>query len=569
MIRELSIKNFGLIEDLHIKFQDGFHVIIGESGAGKSMLLDAISSLIGGKCSTLNIRDGKDRYSLYAEFDVHEDIQVKNWLEENGFPWNKGKLSIARELTKEGKSRIFIQDSLASLALLRELGPHLCEIHNQNEQFFLLDKSNQLEFIDRFGGFYQIREEMESSFQIYKKLKKSLEEWEEKQKERSIRKETLAFFIREWESLQPKEGEWEELIQEEKILAHGEKIYENLQNIRYHLENGDESILSKLVSIVSSASKIADLHTNFQPIYKELESISIQLKELRSQIREEEEEIFFSQERLDMVQNRIQELSRLQKKHGKTISELHREYPLWIQELQALEQTEENISSLKTQYNQVLTKIKTIAIELSKKRRSILSQLEDAIQKELENLGMKNTRLQIVLRWEEDSMAGDLKEGEKSYVLYPSGLDVAEYYFSANPGEKPRPLRKVASGGEMSRIMLAIRTLLGHSYSNKKLLVFDEIDSGISGDASVAMAQRLAALGKNSQIFVISHSQIIASKAFYHWKVDKILENGRNKTILREIPESEKAYELARMVTGREVTKQALEHAKAILKKAG
>ncbi len=569
MIKYLSVKNFALIEDLQMDFPLGFQVLIGESGSGKSMLLDAIASLVGGRCSVQNVRQGKERYSLFAEFFVESDEKVRFWLEENGFPWNQGVVTISRELTREGKSRIFIQDSLASLALLKDLGQLLCEIHNQNEQLFLLDRSNQLEFIDRFAGLSGMREEMAASFQVFRKLKKSLEEWESREAERKKRFELLTYHIGEFESLNPKENELEELVNEEKVLAMGEKLQEALATIRSHLEEGEDSILSRMSGILAASARISEYQPRFDPIHAEFEQIFSQLKEIRSSVREEEEDNFYSPDRLDGVQARIQDLLKLQKKHNRSIPEIIREYPAWIQERNDLENTRESMDSLRVEYTKTLDRIKSLSLDLSRKRRGVLQDLEEAIQKELEVLGMKGARIQIVLKWEENPQAGDIVEGEKSYILHSTGLDHAEYYFSANPGEKPRPLRKIASGGEMSRIMLAIRTVLGKTYSSQKLIIFDEIDTGISGDAAVCMADRLQKLGAQNQILAITHSQSIASKASHHWKVEKTTENGKVRTEVRYIPESEKAYELARMVSGSEVTQSAMEHAKEILKKAG
>jgi DNA repair protein RecN (Recombination protein N) len=569
MLQSLYIKNFALIEEMNLELGENLSALIGESGSGKSLILDALFSLMGGRCSTGNIRQGQERYSLQARFLLSRDDLVKDWLLENGFPLNDNEVNIIRELSKDGKSRVFIQDSLASLSLLKELGGLLCEIHNQNEQLFLLDKNNQLEFIDRFSGTGQLREEMRSNFTLYKTLKKNLEDWELRNQTRQAKKDSLEYQLQEWDRIQPKPGELPELLQEEKILTHGEKLFFNFNTISNCLHEDENSVISNLTTILSSAKKISEIHPDFSSIYLELEAIYDQIRELKHSIREEEEEIFFSPERLDGIQSRIRELNRLEKKYNKPLEELADEYLSWKKQWEELEDSKESIETLKKEFASSLERIKGLALEVSKRRRSGILGFEEEIQKELEALGMKGARIQIVLRWEEDPK-GDLNEGEKNYILHSYGLDQAEYYFSANPGEKPRPLRKVASGGEMSRIMLAIRSVLGRSFSNDKLLVFDEIDSGVGGEAAVSMAERLGKLGEHSQILVVTHSQSIAAVASEHWKVEKREKNGRTLTEIRKIENGEKPLELAKMVAGNLVTNSALEHAREmLLKKAG
>lgn len=564
MLQGMYIKNFALLKEASLDLESGLSVLIGESGSGKSLVLDALSALMGGRCSVSNIREGEERYSLQASFRISDNSDVLEWLKEKGFPHESEEVSIVRELSREGKSRVFIQESLASLSLLKKLGSHLCEVHNQNEQMFLLDKGNQLDFIDRFARIGSIREEMQSAFSLYRNLKKRLEEGEEREKTRKSRKESLQYQMEEWERISPKPNELEELVEEEKLLSHGEKLFDNFRSLSYHLHEGDNSVLQSFGSILSASEKISEIHSGFGNLHKELEMVYEQLKEVKSSIREEEEEVFFSPDRLDGVQSRIRELTHLQKKYNKPLAKLQEECEAWKKEYEELEDFRESMESMKQEFLDSLERIKTLAVDISKKRRNSILSFEDEIQKELSALGMKGARIQIVLRWEE-SPQGDVVEGEKSYILGSYGLDQAEYYFSANPGEKPRPLRKIASGGEMSRIMLAIRSVLGRTYSSSKLLVFDEIDSGVGGESAVSMADRLKSLGEHSQILLITHSQSIAAVASNHWKVEKKEENGRTFSILRSIPVEEKPWELARMVAGNDVTDSALNHAKEIL----
>lgn len=566
MIQSLYVKDFALFDELDLNFTEGLSVLIGESGSGKSLILDAISSLVGGRCSTSNIRQGKDRYILQAKFILTKNQNAKDWLTEKGIQYFGNEISISKEVSKDGKSRIFIGESLASLTLLREFGSTLCDIHNQNEQLYLLDKTNQLEFLDRHSGLDHLREEMKAAFAFFKSCKKKLADLETRDEIRKVRAEQLKFQLQELEQLKPKEGELEELEKEENLLSHGEKLFENFKTISNLLYESEESILQYFPSVLQASEKIAGIHSEFGSIYNELKDVYEQLKSIKAAVREEEEEVFFSPDRLDGVQHRIKELLRIKKKYNLSVEEVMDQIPSWKKELESIEKTEETIHTIRVEYSESLARIKKLAMDLSKARRLGLSQFEEEIQKELEILGMKGSRIQIVLRWEEDPQ-GELREGEKNYVLLSSGLDQAEFYFSANAGEKPRPLRKVASGGEISRIMLAIRSVMGKAHSSHKLLVFDEIDTGVSGDGAVSMADRLEKLSKDSQILVITHSQPIAAVAETHWKVEKEIREGRTFSKVHQVSNRNKPLELAKMISGKEVTQAAVEHAKVLLKR--
>jgi DNA repair protein RecN (Recombination protein N) len=566
MIQSLYVKDFALFDELNLEFKKGLSVLIGESGSGKSLILDAISSLMGGRCSTSNIRQGKDRYILQAKFSIQNNSTTVQWLKENGISHSLKELTISKELSRDGKSRIFIGESLASLTLLRELGATLCDIHNQNEQLFLLDRSNQLEFLDRHARLEDLREEMGAAFSFYKSCKKKLTDLETRDELRKIRADQLKFQLQELDIIKPKVGELEELQKEENLLTNGEKLFENFKCISNLLYESEESVLQFFPSILQASEKISGIHNEFQPVHKEIKDVYEQLKSIKSSVREEEEEVFFSPDRLDGVQSRIKDLLRLKKKYNRSIEEVLDEIPIWKKELETIEKTEESIQSIRTDYGNSLNQIKNIALDLSKARRKGLGKFEEEIQKELEILGMKGSKIQIVLRWEEDP-TGELRDGEKNYVLLYTGLDQAEYYFSANIGEKPRPLRKVASGGEISRIMLAIRSVMGKTHSSQKLLVFDEIDAGVSGDGAVSMADRLEKLSRDSQILVITHSQPIAAVAETHWKVEKYIQDDRTISNVKELNAKNKPLELAKMISGKEVTQSAVEHAKELLKR--
>jgi DNA repair protein RecN (Recombination protein N) len=334
MIQSLYVKDFALFDELNLEFKKGLSVLIGESGSGKSLILDAISSLMGGRCSTSNIRQGKDRYILQAKFSIQNNSTTVQWLKENGISHSLKELTISKELSRDGKSRIFIGESLASLTLLRELGATLCDIHNQNEQLFLLDRSNQLEFLDRHARLEDLREEMGAAFSFYKSCKKKLTDLETRDELRKIRADQLKFQLQEMDIIKPKVGELEELQKEENLLTNGEKLFENFKCISNLLYESEESVLQFFPSILQASEKISGIHNEFQPVHEEIKDVYEQLKSIKSSVREEEEEVFFSPDRLDGVQSRIKDLLRLKKKYNRSIEEVLDEIPIWKKELE-------------------------------------------------------------------------------------------------------------------------------------------------------------------------------------------------------------------------------------------
>lgn len=569
MITHLKIKDFALFESLELSLSDGLTVFTGESGAGKSLIFDALASLFGGRCSTANIRQGKDRYSLQAVLSLAGQNLAKDYLMEQGFRYTGDEIVITKELMKDGKARVKIGESLASTSHLRELGKTMAEIHCQNEQLFLLEKSNQLEFLDRFGNLESLKFKFKSALQQYRHWKQKLIDFEETRRTMLKRKEILEYEIEEIESVSPKEGEDESLSTEESLLANGEKLAENYRLVLEELVEKENSILKVFPTLIHAIQKVSILVPEKKEMLEEWEEVYDRLKSLKSVIREEEEELFFSPERLDMVQSRLQDIKKLKKKYNVSLTEIN----LLLEEKKAeLERWNEQAGDedfLRIKKDQCLAELKELGFQLSKLRRNVISQFEEDVQKEMADLGLEGGKLQVVLRWEENP-EGEVEEGSKSYFLSESGLDQIEFYFSANPGEKPRPLRKVASGGELSRVMLALRSVLGKQAPSPQMLVLDEVDTGLGGEAAEAMATKLKKLARNSQILLITHTQQVAATGHHQIKIEKRQEGGRTVSYASLLDFEERKRELARMIGGKQLTSAVLKAATDLLmKKAG
>lgn len=569
MITHLKIKDFALFESLELSLSDGLTVFTGESGAGKSLIFDALASLFGGRCSTANIRQGKDRYSLQAVLSLAGQNLAKDYLMEQGFRYTGDEIVITKELMKDGKARVKIGESLASTSHLRELGKTMAEIHCQNEQLFLLEKSNQLEFLDRYGNLESLKFKFKSALQQYRHWKQKLIDFEETRRTMLKRKEILEYEIEEIESVSPKEGEDESLSTEESLLANGEKLAENYRLVLEELVEKENSILKVFPTLIHAIQKVSILVPEKKEMLEEWEEVYDRLKSLKSVIREEEEELFFSPERLDMVQSRLQDIKKLKKKYNVSLTEIN----LLLEEKKAeLERWNEQAGDedfLRIKKDQCLAELKELGFQLSKLRRNVISQFEEDVQKEMADLGLEGGKLQVVLRWEENP-EGEVEEGSKSYFLSESGLDQIEFYFSANPGEKPRPLRKVASGGELSRVMLALRSVLGKQAPSPQMLVLDEVDTGLGGEAAEAMATKLKKLARNSQILLITHTQQVAASGHHQIKIEKRQEGGRTVSYASLLDFEERKRELARMIGGKQLTSAVLKAATDLLmKKAG
>lgn len=569
MITHLKIKDFALFESLELSLSDGLTVFTGESGAGKSLIFDALASLFGGRCSTANIRQGKERYSLQAVLSLTGQNLAKDYLMEQGFRYTGDEILITKELMKDGKARVKIGESLASTTHLRELGKTMAEIHCQNEQLFLLEKSNQLEFLDRYGNLESLKYKFKLALQQYRHWKQKLSDFEETRRTMLKRKEILEYEIEEIESISPKEGEDETLSTEESLLANGEKLAENYRLVLEELTEKENSILKVFPTLIHAIQKVSILIPEKKEMLEEWEEVYDRLKSLKSVIREEEEELFFSPERLDMVQSRLQEIKKLKKKYNVSLAEINLLLEEKKTELERWNEQAGDEDFLRIKKDQCLTEMKELGFQLSKLRRNVISQFEEDIQKEMADLGLEGGKLQVVLRWEENP-EGEVEEGSKSYFLSESGLDQIEFYFSANPGEKPRPLRKVASGGELSRVMLALRSVLGKQAPSPQMLVLDEVDTGLGGEAAEAMATKLKKLARNSQILLITHTQQVAAAGDHQIKIEKRQESGRTVSFASILDFEERKRELARMIGGKQLTSAVLKAATDLLmKKAG
>ncbi|MDX1958471.1 MAG: DNA repair protein RecN [Leptospiraceae bacterium] len=567
MLRSLKIKDFALIESLELEFQSNFIALTGETGSGKSLILDALTSVLGGKCNTMNIRTGAKKYQIEAIFDISDSLKAQQWLKEKQIEFENDELILRKELNAEGKSRIQINSALAPSQYLKEVGSFLAEVHRQNEQSQLLEKDKQLDYLDTFLHLTVERKELKTAFLSYKSLNNHLKELEESEHEKERKIELYKFQLEEIQNANLKESEEKDLLFEEKQLLQGEKLTENLNRMLDVLSNSEESILKNFSRLQFASNKLETLNPEFKTLNLEIEEMHERLKEIQTKIYDETDGVFYSYERLENVQSRLDLIAKLKKKYNKDISELLALAERLESDLDVLFSSQERIESIRLERNKALSHLTKLALQISSKRREGIAKIETEMTKQLESLGMNGAKLQIVMRWE-SSPDGELEENGKKYFVNETGLDQIDFYFTANTGEKPRPIRKIASGGEISRIMLGLKTILGDGES-RRLMIFDEIDSGIGGEIAQRVAQKLKSSSLHHQIFLITHQQSIAAQSDEQFLVEKQLFNNRTVSTAQLLSGKTRALELAKMISGENFTKAALEHAKELLKKAG
>jgi DNA repair protein RecN (Recombination protein N) len=565
MLLELKIKNFVIIEDLAISFGRGLNILTGETGAGKSILIDALSGVLGEKMTTDMIRTGFEKASLEADFDISGAQQVKQMLDESGIDCDNDMLVLRRELYTSGKGRSFANAVQIPASKLKEISEYLIDIHGQNEHQNIVKVSRHRELLDSFGGLEGDVAKVRAIHEKLQSLKDRLNSFEIDEREKARRIEFNSFAIREIEAANLKMGEEEELKNESVLLANAEKLFKEINNSS-RLMGGDGSILQKLKICEQSLSKISEYDPEISGILDTIKQALYSLEDASTYLRDYETHIDFSPERINQVEERLSLLSNLRKKYGDTIQDILGYAEKARKELEAINSGEEEMERLKAEYKQAVKEAKEIALKLSDNRKNVARKLETMVIKELADLGMSGTQFRVSIQREVNPL-GEIEADNKRYVLYPHGLDRIEFLLSANIGEDLRQLRKVASGGEMSRIMLAIKNVI-LSADIVESLVFDEVDAGIGGKIAEIVGRKLKSLAANRQVLVVTHLPQIASMSDCHYSVLKNKTGERIITLVKKLNPKEKVKEIARMLAGETITEISLKHAEEMVRNA-
>jgi DNA repair protein RecN (Recombination protein N) len=569
MLVELNIENFGIIENLKFRPGKGLNIITGETGSGKSLIIQAIGVVLGEKAGTGYLRNGTNKAVIEAIFDLskkeHKKKEILNYLEQLNIPIYDDNLILKREILLDGRPRAYINQQQVSIAILKEIGSKLVEIHGQHENQRLLDPSFHLDFVDIYGGLEGLREKVSNLYRQLIENKKKLKSVSLMEEEKKFRKDFLQYAIKEIEEFHPKEGEFEELQKERAMILNSGKLYEDLAYAYSVLQEEDHSVISVLQSVEKILEKHSGIYQDFQETLELLQDSIYNLESVIDFIREKKLKMNFSTERLEDIEERLEGYRKLYKKYGANTTLLLQKKEEYKKELNSIEMSDEERELLRSQIQAMEQELRDLAEELSEKRKSIIPLLEEKLANELEQLGMKNTKIQISLSREVATENNEDSNNLEQFKLHEKGYDYIEFLFCANEGEVLLPLRKVASGGELSRIALAMKSIIMDKFG-PLCVIFDEIDTGVGGETAFVLGKKLKDISVNEQVIVITHLHQVASMADKHFKIYKQTKNSRTYTQIERLMREDRLKELARMLGGTEPI--VYEHAKEILFKA-
>lgn len=551
MISRLCIRDFAVIDELDVEFGSGLNLLTGETGAGKSVIVDAISIALGERADTETVRSGRDRATVEAVIDVGRSSEAVRILEEAGLSPEDGSIIVSREVSKAGKSQCRINGRPAPVSLLKEVTDHLVDTHGQHEHQFLLRADRHLEVLDAWCGqeVHSLRSKVTDGYNELRRLKGELQQLQSDERDRARNIDLYQFQIQEIANARLTPGEEDELIADRTRLANAERLHASASAAFELLGEGDRSSLDTLGEAVMALQGLAEVDAQLQPMIESLQAALYQVQDASRELRAYRDGIEFNPDRLQEINERLDLIRTLKKKYGETIEEVVRYGQELQSKLDLLTHSEERTGELQAEIESLDAKVMGEAEELSILRQKGGSAFTKKVEKELESLGMPSAVLQVA-------------QGRKE--LDSSGIDSIEFLISANPGEPPRPLAKIASGGEISRIMLAIKSVMA-AVDCMPTLIFDEIDVGVGGRTAAVIGDKLNSLAKASQVLCITHLPQIACNPGRHFAIEKQLLDGRTVVRVRELSDEERVSELARMLGGADPSATAIQHAREML----
>lgn len=555
MLSELSIKNFAIIESLSISFKKGLTVLTGETGAGKSIIIDAINLLVGGRGSAEFVRHGEEKAEIEGLFYIEDGHPCFQKMNEFGIDIDEGAIVLRRDIALSGKSVCRINGKLITIAVLREIGSTLIDIHGQHEHQELMDETKHLQLLDTFamGELAPVLEEYEEIYRSYTQTQKKLMNLTENEQQMAQRLDLLQFQFNEIESAHLKINEDDELLEERKKLSNFEKIYDSIQT-GYTALRGEQKGLDWLGEVMGNMEEAASLDTEYKDMAESVSNSYYILEDIARQMRSALDYLEYDPERLNEIETRLNEINTLKRKYGKTVAEIL-EYAAKIEEeLETLQNKETHIDLLERELSSLKKDLLVEAKELTALRKKAALRLTDSIHQELKELYMEKTVFEVRIHADENNVT-------------KKGIDEVEFYISTNPGEPLKPLSKIVSGGELSRMMLALKSIFS-KHQGVTSIIFDEVDTGVSGRVAQAIAEKIHHVSIDSQVLCISHLPQVAAMADTHLFIAKKIEDGRTSTSVTPLAKQDKVKEIGRMISGAEITELTKKHAKELLKLA-
>ncbi len=561
MLVHLSISNFAIIKQLEFSLKSGLNILSGETGAGKTIIINAMNLILGGRASADLIRSGCKEASVEALFEFPENRSLTEMLSELGFSF-KGELLIKRSIFREGRNKILINGSMATLQMLSRVGAILISISGQHEHQLLLKQDNHLYLLDDFGGLSDERLDLNELFNAYKLLKDEINHLKKEITETGERQDLTQFQIQEIEKAEISPGEDAKVAEEKRRLQHSKELLEIVTEGYQRLYERNDSVLSSISQCIKRVDKGAGIDPGLAPIKESLAEIEIKLEDASLALRDYEKTIHMDPHRLEELEERLELLNGLKRKYGPTLEDVLKYKNKLASMMYDLDEKKRKLDKLERECQDLETDLISRAAALSRKRQKAAGGLGKAVEKELKDLHMAETKFKVKFDQCHDEQ-GELQDVKVEEVKL-DGLDQVEFMISPNIGEDLRPLARIASGGELSRIILALKTILARTAS-VETVIFDEVDSGISGATAEVIGEKLSSLAAYHQILCITHLPQIASQGQNHFLVSKEVFKGRTQTIISGLEPEERVQEIARLLGGREITRRAVAHAREML----
>jgi DNA repair protein RecN (Recombination protein N) len=547
MLRFLRVRNFALIDQLELNFEEGFNLLSGETGAGKSIIVDALGLLAGSKASAEMVRSGESRAVVEAIFET--DLNAE--LDQLGLDSEGSEVVIRREISADERNRVYINNQPSTVAALRQLAPSLLDIHGQHEQQTLLDNASQLALIDVFADSISLASNVRDLFLATQAAEAELAELASEHAKKLERLDLLSFQHDEIQKARTEPGESSRVRERLDVLSNAGKLLASATRGYEALYDSETSVLSLLAQTQRALKDASQHDSRLQPILEQAEAARISIQDIAYALRDYANQVEADPQELERVQGRLAELERLNRKYGPDPLDYLQKVR---REMDSIGLTETKKEALQRKITDLQGQYSSSAALLSKKRRTASEKLEGAVERELKSLSMPQARFSI--EWK------DVTPGRSN------GIDRPEFLISPNPGEELRPLEKIASGGELSRVMLGLRTILAVDRSHKTL-VFDEVDAGIGGKAAETVGQKLKELSTKYQILCVTHLAQIAAFAGHQYRIEKLVLDGRSVTRVDHLAGDARVEELARMMSGSRITEAARQHVKELLKASG
>lgn len=550
MILGLTLKNFTIIEDLSVGLSSGLNIITGETGAGKSVIVDAINIILGDKASPDNIKSGKEEAHIEALFDISSDEVIQERLKSSGFDISSGELLIKRVIYPNARSRVFINGSLSTLTLLSTITQGLVDIFNQHEHQSLLKEENHLKILDNFGETANEVSRLREQYQNYLEAKKELDDLIQSQKDRFEKEDYLKYQLSEIDGAELQLGEDEKLEAEKLKLINTERLNSTTQGAYDILYESESSILGSLQRVSDDLLNSGKIDSTLAEIGQSIEKGRLQIQDAAFSLRDYNSELTHDSGRLDIVEDRIHLIGDLKRKYGESVSQIILKRDEIEKELNNIEHFDERVKSLSSESQMLMDELLSLAGKISKKRKQSSKKLTSVLEKGLNEVGIKGGQFHIEFTDKEISS---------------NGVDDISFLFSANPDEKPKPLTKVASGGELSRIMLVLKEVIAR-VEGGSIIIFDEADSGVGGAVAEAVGQKIRKLSQSYQVICITHLPQVAKFADSHLAVSKTHYDNKTQVTIKSLEGDERVAELARMIGGFNITQKTIDAAYEMLK---